>query len=274
MTTFPILTLQNSYGTATVTPYGGCVLSYIPAGGTDVLWQTTPELLEKAFQNGKALRAGVPVCWPWFRNHPTNPKAPSHGFGRIKIWEVAEQSASRAILNLATDGTDPDFPFNCTASLLVELSDTLNVALTTTNTGHTAFPITQALHTYLGVAEVSQVALHGLANTPRNHISSGTELAVHTEPLTIAEETEILYRGVQGTITVDDPANHRRIAVCNTPGADAAIWNPWIEKTKTLDMLPEGYTNMLCVEAVQANAVTVQPGQSIALATTLQALHL
>ena len=273
MTSFPLITLQNAHGLVTLTPYGGCVLSYLPAGGTDVLWQTTPELLEKAYQNNKALRGGVPLCWPWFRSHATLPQAPSHGFARLMLWHVAAQTESSATLTLTTDGSRADFPYASTATLQVMLGEALTLTLTTTNHSTQPLPLSPALHTYLAVADIGAITVHGLADTPRHHIGSGTELPPHEGPLGITEETEILYRGVQGTIEVHDPVYQRRLTVTSSASADAAIWNPWVEKAKTLDMPPTDYTRMLCVEAVQAIPQLLQPGQSHTLFTTLKALN-
>ena len=37
-----MLTLKTRHATVTVNPYGAQVMSFIPEGGTDVLWQTIP----------------------------------------------------------------------------------------------------------------------------------------------------------------------------------------------------------------------------------------
>ncbi len=55
------------------------------AGYHPVLW-----LSEQAqFQPGKAIRGGIPVCWPWFGPHPNDPTAKAHGFARTAEWQVA-----------------------------------------------------------------------------------------------------------------------------------------------------------------------------------------
>ena len=40
------------------------------------------------WEPGRAIRGGIPVCFPWFRNKADDPKAPSHGFVRTKAWQL------------------------------------------------------------------------------------------------------------------------------------------------------------------------------------------
>src|SRR5258708_3370850 len=41
------------------------------------------------YEAGKAIRGGVPVIFPWFGPHPTDPKLPQHGFARSAEWSIA-----------------------------------------------------------------------------------------------------------------------------------------------------------------------------------------
>src|SRR5665811_1961196 len=40
------------------------------------------------YTEGKPLRGGVPICWPWFGPHPTDKARASHGFARNVPWEA------------------------------------------------------------------------------------------------------------------------------------------------------------------------------------------
>src|SRR5262245_58558824 len=70
--------INNSYAATTVALQGGHVISYRPHGQQPVLWVSQ----RSAYQPGKAIRGGIPVCWPWFGAHPTDTTKPAHGFAR------------------------------------------------------------------------------------------------------------------------------------------------------------------------------------------------
>lgn len=266
-----LLTLRTAHATATVSPYGAQVLSFIPHGQRDVLWSTTPDYLHAAHKAGKPLRGGIPVCWPWFLNLNDHPEAPSHGLGRISEWQLASHTetpdVTTAVFDLELDGSHPAWPYRTHGRLTITLNTNLIVELTTTNLSEQPFTLTQALHTYLGVTDIAQAALTNIDGMQRRHVSTGTPLPPHEGPFTVTEEVEHLVSPAH-RITLKEP--NRRIYVANTGSTECVIWNPWAEKAAKLDMPPQDYKYMLCLEAANIdNAPTLQPGQIHTLTTTL-----
>ncbi|RYG60014.1 MAG: D-hexose-6-phosphate mutarotase [Alphaproteobacteria bacterium] len=269
-----MITIKNDYATVTVSPYGAQVMSFIPHGQPDVLWSTTPAMLEAAQAKGKALRGGIPVCWPWFLAHPTEAGAPSHGLGRIREWTLVahEETAAeaRAVFTLELDGTDAGWPCPTRAELRVVLTDALEVSLTTTNLGVQPFTLTQALHTYLRVGEIDDVHLRGLDGLTRRHVSSGTPYAPHTGPFGFDGETEMLV-GPTHELVLHDAAIGRTLTVTNHGSREFVVWNPGAEKAAGLDMPPEDYRRMVCLEAANIDeAPVVAPGESHTLVTRIK----
>ena len=77
--------IDNVFATASMSLYGGHIVSWQPKSQSKpVLWVS--KLVK--FQRGKAIRGGVPICWPWFGAHPTNASLPGHGYARITSWEL------------------------------------------------------------------------------------------------------------------------------------------------------------------------------------------
>lgn len=271
-----LITLTTSHATATISPYGAQVMSFTPKGQLDVLWQTTPEFLATAITNSKALRGGIPICWPWFNAHPTDKSAPNHGLGRTQVWALTEHTntpeQSTAIFTLTLDGTHPAWPHKTEGHLIVTLTDTLTVSLTTTNLSDTPISLTQALHTYLAVEDISTAQIHALAGLTRRHVTSGTPLSPIQGPYTITQEVENLVAPVTKPVTVTDPLANRALTIMNLGSEETVIWNPWIEKSAKLDM-PEGsYRNMLCLEAANIDrAPILTPNESHTLTTILSA---
>ena len=64
---FPFILIRNRSATALISLYAGQVLSFLPAGeGEDLLF-----LSQKAYYDaGKAIRGGIPICWPWLNPIP------------------------------------------------------------------------------------------------------------------------------------------------------------------------------------------------------------
>ena len=79
-----------------VAQQGAHILSYQLAGEPPLIWLND----EAVFKTGKSIRAGVPVCWPWFGNLTRNPQSvqamrvsaeapPAHGLVRAIPWVSA-----------------------------------------------------------------------------------------------------------------------------------------------------------------------------------------
>jgi glucose-6-phosphate 1-epimerase len=80
----PVAEIRNSHAAASVAVQGGHVITFQPHGQAPVLWVSSLS----AYTPGKTIRGGIPVCWPWFGTHPTDPSKPFHGFVRAAMWQV------------------------------------------------------------------------------------------------------------------------------------------------------------------------------------------
>ena len=80
------LEIKHNKTNARLSLYGGQVLSWQPSGEKEVFWLSK----NSAFEEGKAIRGGIPLCWPWFGCHPNDSdnKSGNHGFARGQIWQV------------------------------------------------------------------------------------------------------------------------------------------------------------------------------------------
>lgn len=268
-----LITLTTDAATATVSPYGAQVMSFRPTDQPDVLWQSSPEHLQTALAKGKALRGGIPLCWPWFLAPPNVPEAPSHGVGRIRTWDITShtETASKSVVTLSCtlNGTEAAWPYATEGRITITLTDSLTVELTTTNRSEQTFRLTQALHTYLNVADIAQTILTDLSDLNRRHVSSGAPLPTMRGVFRVTEETEHLVSPVQN-LTLTDTGYGRRITVSNSGSDEVVIWNPWADKAATLDMPPQSYRQMLCLEAANIDhAPLLGPGQSHTLRTRL-----
>ncbi|MCD6365785.1 MAG: D-hexose-6-phosphate mutarotase, partial [Planctomycetes bacterium] len=161
------IVIASPGGEARICLQGAHVTHWRPAGDRPVLWMSEKTLLEK----GKAIRGGIPVCFPWFGPRRDDPQAPPHGFARLMEWSVesiSEETSGcvKAALVLKADETTKKYwPGQFELRLVVTVAKALTMTLETKNVGAEAFTITEALHTYLAVSDCRNVTITGLENT-------------------------------------------------------------------------------------------------------------
>jgi len=60
---------------------GANVTSWKPSGAEEALFVSA----KSRWEDGIAIRGGVPIIFPWFGPSKTDPKAPQHGFARSRV---------------------------------------------------------------------------------------------------------------------------------------------------------------------------------------------
>ena len=272
------LRLSAAEGEAHVFLQGGHVSHFQPKGEKPVLWMSA----ESRFEAGKPIRGGVPVCFPWFGPKAGAPEAPMHGFARILSWAVAgvtrePDGGLRAALELSAEAAARGgFPHELALSLSVSVGRSLRLSLTARNVDAAPATFEEALHSYFAVSDVRQVRVFGLEGV--GYVDKTVAMARkpgETGPIAIAAETDRVYLGTGGTVTIEDPGWRRRIAVGKSGSATTVVWNPWIAKAKAMpDFGDDEWTGMVCVETANAgdDAVTLAPGASHAVTATIEVL--
>lgn len=264
----PVAALATRGARASVTLHGAQVLSYVPEGQDEVLWLSSAARIVP----GKAIRGGIPVCWPWFGPHPSDASKPAHGFVRTQAWRVtgsaSHEGRARLVLAFDTQVLDQNLsPFRAFAELEVTLDDKLTVSLTTENRDKRPFTLTEALHSYFLVGDIGATRVHGLESQPFLDQLTATMVAGEPAPVTINAEIDRIYRANPATVTIDDTVLQRRIRVAKQGSASTVVWNPWIAKAARIgnmgdDTGADGYRRMVCVETANAGTdeVALAPG--------------
>ncbi len=270
---FPVVAVRNAHAGATIALQGANVVAFQPRGQEPVLWVSQ----HAVYAEGKAIRGGIPLCWPWFGPHPTDPTKPDHGFVRARPWDLigtaaADDGATNIRLGLADSAeTRALWPHPFALELVVTVGATLRVALAARDTGSAPFVCGGALHSYFDVGDVTTVAIHGLEGCAYvDKVGGGVK--TQQGPVTIAGETDRVYQQTTATCTIDDPALGRRISVAKEGSRSTVVWNPWRDKARRLaDFGDDEYPRMLCVEVANApgDTVTVPPGGAHRLETTI-----
>ncbi|KAI8611223.1 galactose mutarotase-like domain-containing protein, partial [Chytriomyces sp. MP71] len=143
-------------------------------------------------------------------------------------------------------------------------ADSLKTRLTAENTGDDEFTFTSLLHTYFRVENIDHVRVKGLKGKTYNEkIYNKVGVIDNDDEIAVSAELDRNYFDVpnQGISVVE---NGTVTASLSTSGFDdVVVWNPWIEKAKSLADFPdEGYKNMICVEVGQiGKPVTLKKGE-------------
>lgn len=258
----PALRLSVGGATAVVSLFGAQVLSWVTTDGRERLFLSD----QARFDGQTPIRGGVPVCFPQFAEQGGLPK---HGLVRTRSWELDRQHAGDdyALVNLvlADDAETRDiWPYAFRLEMTVMLErDRLDLELGVENTGSEDFAFTGALHSYLRVTQVEDVALSGLYGFHyRDATRGGQEIRETGTHLSVEAETDRLYQRVNRPLLLE--AGNLSMGIQQDGFTDVVVWNPWVERCAALpDMTPESWRHMLCVEAaVAGRPVTVPAGES------------
>lgn len=248
-------------------------MEWTPAGQKPVLYLSPQAIL----QEGKPIRGGVPVCWPWFGPHGAEASLPAHGFVRIRLWELAGASESEVGVTMTFVLEDDEetrrmWPHAFRLELEMRLGQEMHMALRMVNRGADAFTVTGALHTYLIVGDIHRVTVDGLDGVEYLDTVGTREVRRQAGDVVFDREVDRNYH-TAGEVWLKDAAWDRVLTVQGSGSKTAVVWNPWIEKSKTLSDLPdEAYHGFVCMETANAwqDSVTIPPGAQHTLATTVQ----
>ncbi len=268
----PVVKVRTPWSAAEVYLLGAHVAGFQKNGEPPLLFMSA----KSCFAPGKAIRGGVPICFPWFGNREGEP---SHGFARIADWELVKTAA-------APDGTVtlhfalPQLPGRAAwqslrTEFVVTVSETLTMELTATNDacGET-FELENCLHTYFQIGDIGQISLTGLQGAVFDDFAAGANGARRPgsdAALKITQETNRVYPDSISTVEIHDASLKRTIRVEKFNSQSTVVWNPWTTQKLPDDFDPAEHAQMVCVESgnVKQNRLSLAPGTAAALKVVL-----
>lgn len=253
----PCLRIVADGASALVALHGAQLLSWSPVDGRECLF-----LSEHAvFDGSTAIRGGVPVIFPQFGERGPLQK---HGFARNRSWTLAGVDGDAAVLALAGDGSDTDWPYSFIARLRIGLAGTrLHLALEIENVGDASFAFTAALHTYLRVDDIAHVAIEGLQGCDyEDGANGGTLHRQHDYEVAFAGETDRIYNDVVAPLALLEGAH--RLDIEQDGFGDVVVWNPGQHLcARIADLAPDDWRHFACVEVGQVlQPVVLGPGEA------------
>lgn len=257
--------------------HGAQVTAWRPAGEDEVLFLSG----QSKWEAGRAIRGGIPVCFPWFRAKADDAKAPAHGFVRTKSWELISigQDGDSVVVTLTTESDKASrrwWPHEFRLVHRITVGEELRLELTMTNTGGTSLKFEEALHTYYRVGDVERIAVAGLDGVRFLDNMDGNREKRQSGGVYMTAATDNAYLETQGTLELDDPVLGRRIRIEKKDSDTTVVWNPWQEGAKKLaDLADEEWREMACVEGsnILGSAVTLGPGEEHTLDVRMRVIE-
>lgn len=264
------LHISNKAAEAKITLQGAHLFHFQVKGQAPLLWVSE----SASFEVGKAIRGGIPVCWPWFGPHPTDSTLPNHGFARTALWkhiktEEISEKETKLILGLNSSQESLNlWPYRFELRLEISIGAELRVSLITKNMDTQAFTITEALHTYLAIEDIHTVYIDGLDKKIYFDKTDGSFDNIQEGRLYFTKETDRIYQGITSELSVHE--KHRSVRVRTEGSQTVVIWNPGNVLAHKMPDLSD-HKSMLCVESANAldDALLIQPNDSHRLTTVI-----
>ena len=247
---FEYIEIKNSLMSAKIALQGAHIFEFKLENREEFLWLSPVS----DFERTKAIRGGIPICWPRFG--VLDKDMPAHGFTRtalFKLVEVNEVDARKTevIMRLTDDvKTRKIWNYKFELDVLFTLSDTLKVELVSKNRDTKEFMITQALHTYFYISGIADVCIKGLES--REFLDTLIDEKQKEESsISIDAEIDRVYQDVNTDIVLLDA--RKEINIKSEGSSSVVVWNPWIEKGSDMSgMKSDGYKDFVCIETANA----------------------
>jgi len=271
---FKYIEIENRQAKAMIALQGAHLFHYKRKDELALLWLSKTSY----FEEGKAIRGGIPVCFPWFGKNKDNPSLPQHGFARTQLWRVVleeekDDDTTHIRLQLKPNAdTLAQWSYLFAATLDITIGKVLTISLSVTNIDTKSFEISTALHTYFSVSDIGNISIQGLDG--RTYYDALEEKS-HTQKgdILIEEEVDRVYSYPGDRITLLD--GDAKVKLRQEGSNSLVVWNPWIEKSKRMtDMTENGYRTMVCLETSNAreDSRVLKPNESHVLKATMQTI--
>ena len=256
--------------------HGAHVTSWKPAGREEVLFLSSGS----RWEDGRAIRGGVPICFPWFGDKAGDSQAPAHGFVRTKVWQLesiarVENGVQVSMFTESNEETKQWWPADFHLAYRVTFGSELTLELEATNTGSASLRFEEALHAYHKVGDILNARVGGLDAVEYIDKTDSNRKKVQGGEIAVVSETDRVYLNTQAGIEVEDPVLHRRTRVEKRNSRTTVVWNPWIEKAHSLpDLADNEWIEMVCIETSNVGdfAVELAPGQQHTMKATVRVI--
>lgn len=263
---------------ARIALWGGHLVSFVPTGQSDLLFQSRNEGVETRF--GRR-HFGIPVCWPWFGANAQDDDLPAHGLARYFRWQLVEvgrfkNGDVKVVIRLASEDhplIEEMWPHAFELRQVFRLGDGFSINFSAANLSDKSMWVSEALHTYFRVGDNQAAAVSGLDGVTYVDKFDEGKQSVQSGVICPCEELDRVYLDAPEVVQLHDPIEARRLTITSQGAHSTVLWNPGeaLAKMRT-DMDAEDYRHFVCVETANAlaNQYEIGAGEMHQLRLTVQ----
>lgn len=293
---FAQLTISHAHCQANISLYGGQLLSFQPTGHKDVLWLSK----QASYQTGKAIRGGIPLCWPWFGandkavNQASNTlstglntelssqqKPVNHGFARQLPWSIesisADEQGVTLVLSLTGEDQHPLWPNAYKLTQTLFLGQQLKHVLAMSNLSQQDAQYSAALHNYFAVsnpANVSIDTLTGVSYSDKLSDKKVKALSIQQQAVSCVGEIDREYHS-SAKMTIVDNLWQRQIDIVSHHCQQWVLWNPGVALANTMaDIHQGGEQEYVCLEAANTRWQALPAGETVVISQEINVTNL
>jgi glucose-6-phosphate 1-epimerase len=263
------ISVENSCSSAKIALQGAHIFDFTLKESGRVLFLSEAS----EFKEGKAIRGGVPICWPWFGENENDRTLPNHGFARTSLWEhrstqtLSDRETKVTLTLYSSPETLVLWPYAFCLTLDIYVGKDLRLELTSQNLDTKPFTFTSALHTYLAIDNIVETQVEGLEAKQYFDKTQNT-FVMQEGAIDFSKEVDRIYQNVTNDVLVKDAKMHHTIQTEGTK--TIVVWNPGEVLASRMPDLSH-HTKMLCVESANVldDAVTLAKGESHTLRQTI-----
>ncbi|NQZ87053.1 MAG: D-hexose-6-phosphate mutarotase [Colwellia sp.] len=259
-----VLEITHHTCTAKISLYGGQVLAWQPVNQKPVFWLSDDVI----FEQGTAIRGGIPLCWPWFGPYqaPCGETAGNHGFARQRIWQLDDVTINKDHIEvtLYLSGADEHklWPHQYQLKQVLIFSECFEQNLFISNLSSQAFEYSGALHSYFAVSNPENTLVTPLAEFTFDDKVTGKKQQLAALDNCLGEVDRIYYGNK--VCAIEDKQWQRTIEVSSTNCQQWVLWNPGLTLANSMKDIHQGAENeFVCLEAANTNKHIVEANETV-----------
>ncbi|UTP72424.1 D-hexose-6-phosphate mutarotase [Alteromonas sp. LMIT006] len=255
------LTLRTSSASCQIALHGAHLTSYV-RNGLERLFVSQQAVMDGT----KAIRGGVPICWPWFGQLHADIASHkiAHGLVRNQPWDIIAQTYSAeesSVTLVPSDTHHPLWPSGLSCSIKITLGEVLEIRLISSNSSAKPIALTGALHTYFAIPDIVDIELEGFEQA-HQYIDNNTTTRhdFGENPYLINDEVDRVHLlpAPSTKIVSDSP-----ITIKHRGHDSLVVWNPGAAKAKALaDLADKEYRQFVCIETALTQGFELIPGNT------------